>query len=90
MSRPLSILERAIADAGADDPRPADQRIAQAAEIVRDFSAETCLSALDAVLAAEADLGDLEDLPPLADELADQTELLQAELSRLRALAPST
>ncbi len=90
MSRPLSILERAIAGAGAADSGPTDQRIAQAAEIVRDHSVETCLTALDAVLAAEADLGALEGLPPLADELADQTEVLQAALAQLRALAADT
>lgn len=75
----------ALVDALPDDPRQAEETRAKAADIVEDFVTAQALSALDAILAADAN-GQRAD-PAVAQDASETSRLVDAEVARFRSLA---
>jgi hypothetical protein len=90
MQRPLNIIDLAITEEVSDDATEVARRLDLAADLVEEFAEESALGALNTLLAAAATAGGKKgagEISQLADDTADQTEILHSEIERFLAVS---
>ncbi|WP_193367953.1 hypothetical protein [Pelagibius marinus] len=89
MQRPLNIIDLAITEEVSDDAAEVARRLDLAADLVEEFAEETAIGALDSLLAAATAGGkkSAAEIGQLADDTAEQTEILHSEIERFLAVS---
>jgi hypothetical protein len=90
MQRPLNIIDLAITEEVSEDAAEVARRLDLAADLVEEFAEESALGALSTLLAAAATAGGKKgagEISQLADDTADQTEILHSEIERFLAVS---